>query len=134
MPEQWKAATRFFERTRRAPEGDQPAYVPLAKSDDLFKPVEEGDEAKPETRSGEAEAGTGTSGDNFPAWRGSEPLYGASLMIEHNLFGTIRLVRHWGRIGTNGQERIEVFASEAEAGEALEVIAQGKWRLRYRDL
>jgi len=35
-----------------------------------------------------------------------------SLMIERDLFGTIRLVRTWGRIGTNGQELVQVFASE----------------------
>lgn len=27
-----------------------------------------------------------------------------SLMIERDLFGTIRLARHWGWIGTTGQE------------------------------
>jgi predicted DNA-binding WGR domain protein len=26
-----------------------------------------------------------------------------SLMIERDLFGTVRLVRNWGRIGTTGQ-------------------------------
>ena len=41
-----------------------------------------------------------------------------SLMIERDLFGTIR-----GRIGTHGQELVEVFASEIEAGQPLEVIA-----------
>ena len=55
-----------------------------------------------------------------------------SLMIERDLFGTVRLVRNWGRIGTNGQE-MEVFASEDEAGQALEVLAQAK-RRGYRDL
>ncbi len=30
-----------------------------------------------------------------------------SLMIERDLFGTVRLVRHWGRIGNNGQEKAE---------------------------
>ena len=35
-----------------------------------------------------------------------------SLMIERDLFGTVRLVRNWGRIGTNGQELVEVFADE----------------------
>jgi predicted DNA-binding WGR domain protein len=29
-----------------------------------------------------------------------------SLMIERDLFGTVRLVRNWGRIGTNGQELV----------------------------
>jgi predicted DNA-binding WGR domain protein len=57
-----------------------------------------------------------------------------SLMIEMDLFGTVRLVRHWGRIGTNGQEKAEEFASEDEAGKALETLAQVKRRQGYRDL
>jgi predicted DNA-binding WGR domain protein len=57
-----------------------------------------------------------------------------SLMVERDLFGTIRLVRNWGRIGTNGQELVEVFADELEAGEALEAIARVKRRRGYRDL
>ncbi|MFC1455730.1 WGR domain-containing protein [Microvirga arabica] len=57
-----------------------------------------------------------------------------SLMIERDLFGTIRLVRHWGRIGTNGQEKAEELASEDEAGEALEILAQAKRRQGYCDL
>ena len=57
-----------------------------------------------------------------------------SLVIERDLFGTIRLVRNWGRIGTNGQELVEVFASEIEAGLALEAIAQAKRRRGYQDL
>ena len=32
-----------------------------------------------------------------------------SLMIERDLFGTVRLVRNWGRIGTNGQEMVEIY-------------------------
>jgi predicted DNA-binding WGR domain protein len=55
-------------------------------------------------------------------------------MIERDLFGTVRLVRNWGRIGTNGQELVEVFASEIEAGQALEAIATAKRRRGYRDL
>jgi predicted DNA-binding WGR domain protein len=57
-----------------------------------------------------------------------------SLMVERDLFGTIRLVRNWGRIGTNGQELVEVFADEIEAGQALEAIARVKRRRGYRDL
>lgn len=49
-------------------------------------------------------------------------------MIERDLFGTVRLVRNWGRIGTNGQALVEEFADKIAAGEALEVIAQGKQR------
>ncbi len=57
-----------------------------------------------------------------------------SLLIERDLFGTIRLVRNWGRIGTNGRELAEVFATEIEAGEVLEAIARVKRRRGYRDL
>ena len=57
-----------------------------------------------------------------------------SVMIERDLFGTVRLVRNWGWIGTNGQKMVEVFDSELEAGQALEIIAQAKRRRGYRDL
>jgi predicted DNA-binding WGR domain protein len=43
-----------------------------------------------------------------------------SLMIERDLFGTVRLVRNWGRIGNNRQ--------------ALEAVARVKRRRGYRDL
>jgi predicted DNA-binding WGR domain protein len=42
-----------------------------------------------------------------------------SLMIERDLFGTVRLVRNWGRIGTNGQELVEIYDNEIAAGEAV---------------
>jgi predicted DNA-binding WGR domain protein len=57
-----------------------------------------------------------------------------SLIIERDLFGTVRLVRNWGRIGTNGQELVEVFATEIEAGAALEALARAKRQRGYRDL
>jgi predicted DNA-binding WGR domain protein len=57
-----------------------------------------------------------------------------SLMIERDLFGIVRLVRNWGRIGTDGQEKVEVYASELEAGQALEAIAAAKRRRGYHDL
>jgi predicted DNA-binding WGR domain protein len=57
-----------------------------------------------------------------------------SLMIELDLFGTIRLVRNWGRIGTKGQELVEIHADETAAGQALKAIAQGKRRRGYQDL
>ena len=57
-----------------------------------------------------------------------------SLMIERDLFGTIRLVRNWGRIGSNGQERVEIYADEIAAGQALEAVARAKRRRGYRDL
>jgi predicted DNA-binding WGR domain protein len=57
-----------------------------------------------------------------------------SLMIERDLFGGVVLVRAWGRIGTSGQEKVEVFPTEAVAGQALEAIAAVKRRRGYRDL
>lgn len=38
-----------------------------------------------------------------------------SLTIERDLFGTIRLVRNWGLVGSKGQEQVEIFSDEAEA-------------------
>lgn len=57
-----------------------------------------------------------------------------SLMIEKDLFGTIRLVRHWGRIGAKGQALVEIHADETATGQALEAHAQLKRRRGYRDL
>ena len=58
-----------------------------------------------------------------------------SLMIERDLFGTVRLVRHWNRIGAvQGRELAQDFPSEAEATEALERIAAAKRRRGYKDL
>jgi predicted DNA-binding WGR domain protein len=55
-------------------------------------------------------------------------------MIERDLFGIVRLVRNWGRIGSNGQELVEAFANEDDAGRALEAVARAKRRRGYRDL
>ncbi len=57
-----------------------------------------------------------------------------SLVIERDLFGTVRLVRSWGRIGTFGQERAEEYGTEFEARQALEALARAKRRRGYRDL
>jgi predicted DNA-binding WGR domain protein len=57
-----------------------------------------------------------------------------SLMIERDLFGTIRLVRNWGRIGAKGQEKSEIHADKIAAGQALETVAQAKRRQGYRNL
>jgi predicted DNA-binding WGR domain protein len=57
-----------------------------------------------------------------------------SLAIERDLFGIVRLVRNWGRIDTNGQELVEVFDTEDDAGQALEAVAAAKRRRGYRDL
>jgi predicted DNA-binding WGR domain protein len=57
-----------------------------------------------------------------------------SLMIEQDLFGTERLVRNWGRISTNGQEKVEEYADELKTGQALEAVARAKRMRGYRDL
>ena len=57
-----------------------------------------------------------------------------SLMIERDLFGAVRLVRAWGRIGTRGDELAQAFATEAEAEAVLGAIAKRKRRRGYRDL
>jgi len=49
-------------------------------------------------------------------------------MIERDLVGEVRLVRAWGRIGTQGSERVQLFATEKEAAEALEVLARARRR------
>jgi predicted DNA-binding WGR domain protein len=52
-----------------------------------------------------------------------------SLMIERDLFGTVRLVRHWDRIGAmQGRKLAQDFPTEAEAVEALERLAAAKRR------
>jgi predicted DNA-binding WGR domain protein len=56
------------------------------------------------------------------------------LAIERDLFGTVRLVRTWGRIGTRGRERADVFETEEVAVEALEALATAKRRRGYLDL
>ncbi|UWU26013.1 WGR domain-containing protein (plasmid) [Rhizobium sp. CB3060] len=38
-----------------------------------------------------------------------------AMSIEPNLFGQACLVRRWGRIGANGQERVHHFTREEEA-------------------
>ena len=57
-----------------------------------------------------------------------------SLMIERDLFGSVRLVRNWGRIGTKGRETVEDFETDDAAGQALEQAAKALRSQGYRDL
>jgi predicted DNA-binding WGR domain protein len=66
-----------------------------------------------------------------PEWRMARSY---SFMIERDLFGTVRLVRNSGRIGSNGQELVEIFDSEEVAGQALEAPAAAKRRRGSGDL
>lgn len=51
------------------------------------------------------------------------------LGVATDLFGTILLLRNWGRIGTDGRQRADVFPSTWEAQAAMARIAERK-RLR----
>jgi predicted DNA-binding WGR domain protein len=55
-------------------------------------------------------------------------------MIERDLFGTIRLVRNWGFVGSKGQEKVDIFPEEAQAARALEAWAEAQRRKGYSDL
>jgi predicted DNA-binding WGR domain protein len=57
-----------------------------------------------------------------------------SLMIERDLFGTIRLVRNWGFVGSKGQEKVEIFPDEARAADALESWEVAQRKKGYTDL
>ncbi|MBB6357777.1 putative DNA-binding WGR domain protein [Aminobacter aganoensis] len=55
------------------------------------------------------------------------------LSVERSLFGCAALVREWGRIGTSGRRRLDLFAEAADAEAALCKLAASKRRRGYRD-
>lgn len=57
-----------------------------------------------------------------------------SLMIEQDLFGTVRLVWNWGYVGSKGQEKVEIFSDETQAAQALEGWAKAQRHKGYTDL
>lgn len=56
-----------------------------------------------------------------------------ALSVEPTLFGDTALVRHWGRIGTRGRHRIDLYASLQEAWQAAELIARSKRQRGYQE-
>jgi predicted DNA-binding WGR domain protein len=56
------------------------------------------------------------------------------LSVGRSLFGDIAVVREWGRIGTIGRVRIDLFADENEALVALDAIERAKTRRGYREM
>jgi predicted DNA-binding WGR domain protein len=54
------------------------------------------------------------------------------LSIEESLFGDAALIREWGRIGTTGQRKIELYENQGTAVEALETWLRRKQRRGYR--
>lgn len=55
-----------------------------------------------------------------------------ALSVEPSLFGDAALVRQWGRIGTQGQMKIELFETSSAAETALARLADRKRRRGYR--
>jgi len=53
------------------------------------------------------------------------------LAIEPSLYDDAVLVRAWGRIGSLGRQRLDLYASAGEAGEALEAWLARKVRRGY---
>lgn len=53
------------------------------------------------------------------------------LSLGYDLFGGISLVRHWGRIGTLGREKIDLFENDTEAAKAFERIRKRKLKRGY---
>ncbi len=54
------------------------------------------------------------------------------LSLEETLFGDIALVREWGRLGTRGRRRLDLYQARAQAREALESWLDRKLRRGYR--
>lgn len=55
------------------------------------------------------------------------------MTVQRDLFGGATLVREWGRIGSSGQVRVEPFADEGLAVDALAEIVRQKRRRGYMD-
>jgi predicted DNA-binding WGR domain protein len=54
------------------------------------------------------------------------------LAIEPTLFGEMALVREWGRIGSWGPRRLDLYANRAAAAESLDAWLVRKARRGYR--
>ena len=52
--------------------------------------------------------------------------------LQPNLFGGHSLIRTWGRIGTAGTTKIELFSSDAEAERARSRLIRAKLGRGYR--
>ena len=55
------------------------------------------------------------------------------LSIEPTLFGDAALVREWGRIGSPGRRRLDLYADSGKAGEALDMWLARKTRRGYQN-
>lgn len=53
------------------------------------------------------------------------------MTIQPNLFGGSSLIRAWGRIGTRGRQKVELFENEDTADRALDRLARIRQRRGY---
>ena len=60
------------------------------------------------------------------AWRFYE------MSVQRDLFGGAVLMRRWGRIGTAGRLRLDLYANEGAAANALDRLLRFKVRRGYR--
>jgi predicted DNA-binding WGR domain protein len=56
-----------------------------------------------------------------------------ALSLQPTLFGQTSLVRNWGRIGTRGRQKVELFDAENNAAVALSKLATRKRKRGYID-
>jgi predicted DNA-binding WGR domain protein len=54
--------------------------------------------------------------------------------VGRSLFGDFSVVREWGRIGTIGRVRVDLFENEHRALGAFEAIERNKRKRGYQDL
>ena len=54
-----------------------------------------------------------------------------ALSIQPNLFGGASLVRRWGRVGTHGQQKIQLFENDDAASRALDRLVRIRQRRGY---
>ena len=57
-----------------------------------------------------------------------------TLYVQLNLFGGFSLLRNWGRIGTGGQLRLEIFDTENNAQKAYDNLISSKLERGYGHL
>ena len=54
-------------------------------------------------------------------------------LVTADLFGNILLFRNWGRIGTGGRVRLDLYSGAPEAMTALEKLRRTKHRRGYKN-
>lgn len=54
--------------------------------------------------------------------------------VGRSLFGDVSVVREWGRIGTIGRMRVDLFENEHRALGAFEAIERNKRKRGYQDV